>query len=373
MKALPTKAFKGFLFSILSLSAILCADAPSKSVTPVPPNTIRIVVEKDDNNNFHVFNLDSSGQKEPLTLGSFFRASAEVMLGKKITECAKGEPLKLFYEQNQNSGMTYLVDAQGQKKRFLLKDLIVALPGTIKCGENKAAAKPTTDTKTTEQFVQVFFDKDNAGKLQTYIVHPDGRKEPLEFANLLTANAELLKDCQLGTEKNRAIYIAFEKDAQVNPQTRSTDKYPPDVLQAVQINAYGVKEELNLDNLVNAAAQSLQVCAKEKGKPLATPPTTPALQVKFDKDASNHLKAYLIDSKGNRKDLSLETLISAASGISPCPLAPKTHFIDVTIEKDSSGNFKPYVIDANGNKKDFNLLGNLMTTALTLCANQQAK
>jgi len=348
-------------------------NAEETTTAAVPSNTVRIVIEKEGEDTFKAYNYDSKGKKEPLTLGTFFRASAEVMLGKKIADCKKGEPLKLLYDKDSNGNtMTFLVDSQGVKKRFLFKDLIVALPGTLQCGETKTPA-PVSTAKPNPNEVLIFFDKDSSGNLQTYIVHTDGRKELLEFADLFTSTAELLKDCPLGTEKDRAVYIVFEKNSTINPQTRSADKYPPNALQTVQIDAYGQKEELNLDNIVHAAAETLQVCASKKGMTLAAPPASPFLKIQFEKDSSNHLQAFLVDSKGKRGDLTLGTLMTAAAGISPCKYAPKTHFIDVVFEKDSTGGLKPVVVDSQGEKKDFNLIGNLLTTALTLCANQGKK
>lgn len=370
MKFLSTKRI-GSLFFMLTLMvcgmALISAKGQDLATIGVQGNTLKILLIKDDTGNFKVYTSDLKGKKEPLTLGTFVRDGTAAILGDKFAQCSRGEPIKIFYEKNQQGLLVaYLLDAQGNKTRFLLKDLIAALPHSLNCSGQEPTNK--TNTAHPENFFQVLLDKDNSGLLQTYLIHPDGRKELLTFSNLLAASAELLTECQLGNEKNRSLYLLLEKKPSVYSRTASKSNQYASELEVVQIDAYGLKEEFNLDNLVTAAAETLLVCEKDKNKPLTTAPNQPSMQIKFEKDSANHLQAYLLTTKGKKMSFDLDSLVTAAAEIAPCPNTPKEHYIVISYEKDATGTLRANVIDAQGLKKPFNLMGSLMTTANIICS-----
>lgn len=361
MKVASSKIF-GSLLSGLAFLAASSAFAVTETPTA---NTLRITLVKDADGNFETFSTDSNGKREGLTLGAVIRASGQSLLEKKYEECKKSEPITIFQEKDpQGTLVTYFVDAEGQKKRFLFKDVISAIAGTITCSDTKTKQ---IDIKA-DRFMQLLLEKDSNGVLRGNIIHADGKKELLNLGNLISSTAELAKDCKLGTEKERAIYIVFEKNPKINSNTTSIPAEANGTTQAVLIDAFGNREELNLDNLLTAVSDSFMVCDANKNKPLAAAPTQPNIKLTLEKDASGSLHTYLTNSKGKKSDLSLGELVSAAAGLSACNSTEKEYNIDISFEKDTDGKVRTFVVDQYGQKKPFTLIGNILTTAYNICS-----
>jgi hypothetical protein len=354
-------------------SADIYGDA---ATTEMQKRVVRIMFEKNQTGELRAVVYDIMGKKQILTFGTFIGACTEALLGKSLLDCnlKKSESIQLFYERDERGILvTYMIDAQGNKHTFSLNSLLTALPKTLQaCGTSKSTTPSPPAKQTNDQVVHIYFEKNRAGILHSYLVHPDGRRELLNLGSLLSAMAELFTGCHLEPKDNRSIYIAFEKQPALYPATMHSS-ISTDEKQAIQIDAYGLKEELNMDNLITAATETLQVCNRFTNIPqtvYTTPPKGPSLRIKLEKNAKKNIQAVLIDSKGKRVDLTLGSLLSATAGIIPCRSEIiKNRAIEISFEKDDQGNFQPYIVDVKGNKKSLNLLGDLMNIAAYFCIN----
>lgn len=350
----------GALIMLAYFTLFAPSDAEDAASTESEEAPARITFAK-DSRGIVSYVINSKGRKQQLDFGTFVSVCTEEMLGKKLSECKPtGSVIKIFNEKDSQGNLTaYILDAQGQKKEFLLPNLFASLPGLLDCGDQMQTQPKAMPAKlNADRFVQIFFDKDIQGDLQAHIVHVDGMKELLNLGNLLAATAELTPNCTVGTEKNRAIYVVFDSDPSNSNE-----------LVASQVDAFGQKSQLNADDLITAAVQSLMVCSTNKNKPLASAPKAPFLKITFEKEAKGRLKSILTDSKGKSVGLNLGTLLDAAVAVRSCTAEQlRDRSVQVSFEKSSDGSMNGFIIDAEGNKLPFNFLGELINAAVNMCA-----
>ncbi len=339
--------------ALLTLTTFLCLtsctpDGANKQKLNETTPTIRILFTKIRAGEYNSTIIDTQGNTQPLTFGTFISVATEAMLGKKLINCnvKRGDTIYIYRDGSQ----IYFNYGQGQQP-FSLDVLLNALSASLKNCDGSSGVQSQASLKG----VQIFFEKEKRGALEAYIVHPDGRKELLNLGNLLCACAELMNDCSIMADDTHFLSIMFSVE---NGK-----------MKTVLVDAQGNMMDLSLNNLVMAAVNTLVSC---KGTPLPAMvmpvKTDPGatLKVFFSKKGRGNLQAYVVDTRGRMRDLNLGTLLDSAIDTKPCTATTPRMYLDLSFLK-ANNNFKITITDPTGATQDLELLQGLVTFASEFC------
>jgi hypothetical protein len=339
---------KSVVLSVMTV--LLLAGCTNKEISKNKPDpTIRIVFDKAANGEINSTIISTDGNSQVLTFGTFISCCTEAMLGKKLSEC-KVKKGKTIYIYKENSKI-YFDAGQGQQP-FNIDVLLNALPSSLKDCDDMSM----TQNENAHQGVQIYFKKDSGETLQAYIVRKNGKVELLNLGNLLCASAELMKDCTIVTDSNHFLNIIFGKTANGE-------------MSSVLVDAAGNRNTVSLNNLVMAGVNTLVSCKGSKIPPMV-PPTNIApgtsIQIYFSNNSEGLLDSFIVNTKGERRELNLGTLLDSSINTKPCVLNTPEKYLDITFIKTGS-NFKFTITDPAGVTKHLDLLNGLVNFTAEFC------
>lgn len=304
---------------------------------PVQQGSIGLKLVHDDNGNLEMMIMDASGNKEVLTFGNFISFSVAAILQGAMDNCSinQTQPIYVGYEWKGKTLFSSITTVDGKKSPFSIPSFLGTLSDTLVRCRSYTEVNNMQPANT----AAIMFDK-SSGNLQTMIMNVNGKAEKLNLGNLLSISSVAFPDCAPGVEKERVLQIFV-------------DSSKPDNLKVYQVDAYGLKEDFNFDNLSTAAAETLESCAKDSSKGFtALQPNS--IKIKFEKTASGDIQSYLMTNAGDTVELNLGTLLTAAAQTVPF-YRGKTDMLMISYSKDKSGVIKGTLTDLSGNMMDLNI------------------
>lgn len=311
---------------------------------PLQTGSIGLKLIRNGDGNLAMMIMDAYGNQEDLTFGNFLSYSVNAILGESMNNCSlsRTEPIYVGYEWKDKVLYSFIKQSDGTKNVFTFPNFLNALSKTItncKKWDNTIIPSPNTAT--------IMFEKSDDA-FQTMIIGVDGNKQPLNLGNLLSASSVAFPDCAPGVEKERTIQIVIDS-------SKKND------LKIYQVDAYGLKEKLTFDNLSTAAAETLEVCSKDKSKPFAQPLPN-ALTLKFKKTASGNILTYISTPHGDEVELTLGTLLASAAQLVPY-YEGSTDKIVISYTQNNDGTTTGKITNLSGKVMDLTIENLVLASA----------
>ena len=308
--------------------------------SPVPANVLRITMDKTPSGQLEVV-LDAKGHKEKCSLGTLVSQSMRLLAAKGMEGCTvnRTQPILVDLKRDEYKKLiTYVTDTKGVKAAFSFSFFISALADSLDGCQEYSGNELAYAGR-----AQIFFERDSRGEMQTVIMDGEGKKEPLDLGTFICNTSETMADCKATAQADRLIQIIFDMS---NPKD----------VKVYQIDAYGAQEVFSMDNLVTAAAETLQICDTSKDAPQPIKIALPSsIKIKFKRSSTGQLTAALIDSMGMESILDLDSLMVATTQAVPFFIGHGQSSLDISYERDAEGVLQGYVTNLEGNKVPLSL------------------
>ncbi|MBA3722183.1 MAG: hypothetical protein H0W88_07270 [Parachlamydiaceae bacterium] len=162
------------------------ADAP---VAPNGKKTLEITIEKDNSGNYITKIVDAKGNKDPMNLGNLISKAAvltpasseEVDQQVKINSGRDFTPVKIMLEKGVNGELTtILIGSAGKREKLNFGNLLTELSHSISKSDITFKKGQVENTR-----IEVL--QENNGEFQAYIIDEEGKKDELNLGTLLRA------------------------------------------------------------------------------------------------------------------------------------------------------------------------------------------